>query len=134
MYIIIEGGKNMSIRWLNDTTTEGIAILYKHYLQTNRQFVDKFLEKESVLVGLNDDTDQIILKPLNKIEHKDPAYQNRLRLNINIQKTFIRFGNTESVRLIASTIHVDVPKEGLRGTCIWDEATGTLVITLGDNK
>ena len=67
----------MGVKWINKTEAEGTAIMYPNYLLTNREFVSKFEGKYSALVGLDDDTDQIVLKPLsyddlmNKIKNGD---------------------------------------------------------------
>lgn len=121
----------MSVRWIEKIDNEGTATLYPNYLLTNNAFVSKFIDKYSVLVGLDDDTDTIYLKPLSLDEDSDPQYQDSLKIKINIQKSYMRFGNTKSVSQIASIIHVNVPKEGLKGTCKWDDIEESLVIKLG---
>ena len=124
----------MGVKWINKGELEGTAIMFPNYLLTNRQFFDKFDNKYSALVGLDDDTDQIVLKPLSKDEDIDPKYQDSLRIKINIQKSYIRFGNTKSMSLIASLLHVDVPKTGLKGRSFWNEKEDALFIILGGNK
>ena len=124
----------MGVKWINKGELEGTAIMFPNYLLTNRQFFDKFDNKYSALVGLDDDTDQIVLKPLSKDEDIDPKYQDSLRIKINIQKSYIRFGNTKSMSLIASLLHVDVPKTGLKGKSFWNEKEDALFILLGGNK
>lgn len=124
----------MGVKWINKVEAEGTAIMFPNYLLTNREFLDKFDDKYSALVGLDDDTDQIVLKPLSKDEDSDPKYQDSLRIKINIQKSYIRFGNTKSMSLIASLLHVDVPKTGLKGRSFWNEKEDALFIILGGNK
>ena len=124
----------MSVKWINKTTAEGTATMFPNYLITNREFLDKFDDKYSALVGLDDDTDQIVLKPLSKDEDADPKYQDSLKIKISIQKSYIRFGNTKSMSLIASLLHVDVPKTGLKGKSFWNEKEEALFILLGGNK
>ena len=124
----------MGVKWINKTQAEGTATMFPNYLLTNREFVSKFEDKYSALVGLDDDTDQIVLKPLTKDEDVDPKYQDSLKIKINIQKSYIRFGNTKSMSLIASLLHVDVPKSGLKGKSFWNEKEEALFIILGGNK
>ena len=124
----------MSVKWINKVAAEGTAVMFPNYLMTNRQFLDKFDNKYSALVGLDDDTDQIVLKPLSKDEDTDPKYEDSLRIKINIQKSYIRFGNTKSMSLIASLLHVDVPKTGLKGKSFWNEKEDALFIILGGDK
>ena len=124
----------MGVKWINKTQAEGTATMFPNYLLTNREFVGKFEDKYSALVGLDDDTDQIVLKPLSKDEDMDPKYQDSLKIKINIQKSYIRFGNTKSMSLIASLLHVDVPKSGLKGKSFWNEKEEALFIILGGNK
>ena len=124
----------MGVKWINKVEAEGTATMFPNYLMANREFVDKFDDKYSALVGLDDDTDQIVLKPLSKDEDEDPKYQDSLRIKINIQKSYIRFGNTKSMSLIASLLHVDVPKTGLKGRSFWNEKEDALFIILGGNK
>ena len=124
----------MGVKWINKTQAEGTATMFPNYLLTNREFVAKFEDKYSALVGLDDDTDQIVLKPLSKDEDMDPKYQDSLKIKINIQKSYIRFGNTKSMSLIASLLHVDVPKSGLKGKSFWNEKEEALFIILGGNK
>lgn len=124
----------MGVKWINKTEAEGTAIMYPNYLLTNREFVSKFEGKYSALVGLDDDTDQIVLKPLSYDEDCDPVYKDSLRININIQKSFIRFGKTKDMKLIAETLHVEVTKSGLKGTSKWNDKEGALYILLGGSK
>lgn len=124
----------MGVKWINKSESEGTAIMYPNYLLTNREFVSKFEGKYSALVGLDDETDQIVLKPLSYDEDNDPIYKDSLRIAINIQKSFIRFGKTKDMKLIASVLHVDVTKAGLKGTSKWNEKEEALYILLGGNK
>lgn len=124
----------MGVKWINKSESEGTAIMYPNYLLTNREFVSKFEGKYSALVGLDDETDQIVLKPLSYDEDCDPIYKDSLRIAINIQKSFIRFGKTKDMKLIASVLHVDVTKAGLKGTSKWNEKEEALYILLGGNK
>ena len=124
----------MSVKWISKIDTTGTATMYQNYIQTNKQFVDKFIDKYSVLVGLDDETDTIYLKPLSLDEDSDVKYQSSLKIKFNIQKSFMRFGNTKNVSQIASIIHVEIPKAGLRGISKWDEKENSLVICFGGEK
>lgn len=124
----------MSVKWLNKIESCGYATMLPNYLMTNNAFLDKFEGKYSALVGLDDDTDQIVLKPLSFDEDNDIRYQNQLKLKISFQRSFIRFGNTKQMSLIASLLHVDVPKTGLKGSTRWDDNEGALFIILGGEK
>ena len=124
----------MSVKWISKIDTTGTATMYQNYIQTNKQFVDKFIDKYSVLVGLDDETDTIYLKPLSLDEDNDVKYQSSLKIKFNIQKSFMRFGNTKNVSQIASIIHVEIPKAGLRGISKWDEKENSLVICFGGEK
>jgi len=124
----------MSVKWINKVQAEGTAVMFPNYLLTNREFLDKFDNKYSALVGLDDDTDQIVLKPLSADEDANPKYKDSLKIKINIQKSYIRFGNTKSMSLIASLLHVDVPKTGLKGKSFWNEKEEALFILLGGDK
>ena len=124
----------MSLKWISKIDTTGTATMYQNYIQTNKQFVDKFIDKYSVLVGLDDETDTIYLKPLSLDEDSDVKYQSSLKIKFNIQKSFMRFGNTKNVSQIASIIHVEIPKSGLKGISKWDEKENSLVICFGGEK
>lgn len=124
----------MSVKWISKIDTTGTATIYQNYIQTNKQFVDKFIDKYSVLVGLDDETDTIYLKPLSLDEDNDVKYQSSLKIKFNIQKSFMRFGNTKNISQIASIIHVEIPKAGLRGVSKWDEKENSLVICFGGEK
>ncbi|MBE6141945.1 MAG: hypothetical protein E7175_03825 [Erysipelotrichaceae bacterium] len=124
----------MSVKWISKIDTTGTATIYQNYIQTNKQFVDKFIDKYSVLVGLDDETDTIYLKPLSLDEDNDVKYQSSLKIKFNIQKSFMRFGNTKNISQIASIIHVEIPKAGLRGISKWDEKENSLVICFGGEK
>ena len=125
----------MAVKWIKKTEEKGSATIYPNYLLTNREFVDKFQDKYSVLVGLDDDSREIVLKPLSIDEDGDPKYRDALRVKINIQRSFIRFGNTKSMKQIASSIELDdIPKDGIKGTSKWDELSESLYITLGGKK
>lgn len=124
----------MSVKWISKIDTTGTATIYQNYIQTNKQFVDKFIDKYSVLVGLDDETDTIYLKPLSLDEDNDVKYQSSLKIKFNIQKSFMRFGNTKNMSQIASIIHVEIPKAGLRGISKWDEKENSLVICFGGEK
>lgn len=124
----------MSVKWIDKLENQGTAIMYPNYIMTNNVFLDKFNEKYSALVGLDDETDTIYLKPLSLDEDSDPKYASSLKIKINIQRSFMRFGNTKAIAQIASIIHVDVPKSGLKGTSRWDEKENSLIIKIGGNS
>ena len=124
----------MGVKWIEKVEESGSAILFPNYLMTNKEFKNKFDGKYSALTGLDDENDLIILKPLTLDEDLDAKYQNSLKLKINMQRSYIRFGNTKAVSLIASLIHVDVPKSGLKGVSHWDDKLEALVVDLGGKK
>ncbi len=123
----------MAVTWIKKTGQTGNATLTNSYIVINQSFRDKFTDSYLACVGL-DEEKNIIIKPLKLDECESPLYKDSLLLKINIFKSFVRLGNTESVKVIKDLIKVEIPKKGVKYMTEWSEPEHALVIKTKEGK
>ena len=118
-------------------TNEKVEELRKNLKAINGTIATLGLNEHDLVEKANKYTNALVgaaFNPLTMDKDLDPKYQDSLKLKINIQRSYIRFGNTKSMSLIASLLHVEVPKTGLKGKSFWNDKEDALFIILGGNK
>ena len=117
----------MAITWLKKAELKGNATLTNSYIVVNQSFADRFTNSYMACVGLDEDQN-IIIKPLKLDECESPLYKDSLLLKINIFKSFVRLGNTESMKIIKDLINIDIPKNGIKYLTEWSNKENALVV------
>ena len=123
----------MGLTWIKKSEQTGNATLTNSYIVINQSFAEKFTDSYSACVGL-DEKKNIIIKPLKLDECESPLYKDSLLLKVNIFKSFVRLGNTESVKIIKDLLKVDIPKKGLKYMTEWSNIEKALVIKTKEGK
>ena len=117
----------MAVNWLKEKETTGSATLTNNYVMTSSAFKDKFINCYSAIIGV-DDVRNIHIKPISLDEFESIKYKDNKKITVNVQKSFLRFGNTKMVEELKSILAIDIPKDGIKGKTSWNEKDNCLVI------
>ena len=119
----------MVVQWIKNKETSGSATLTNNYLMTNAQFKDKFKSCYKAIIGI-DEFKRIVLKPISLDEHESLKFKDVTKVNVNVQKSYLRFGNTKIIDEIKDIIGLEIPKEGIKGKTTWDDKESALVVEI----
>ena len=78
-----------------------------------------------------DEVNNIILKPLSLDECESPKYKDSMLLKVNIFNSFVRLGNTASMKIIGELLNVELSKKGQKYETYWNEKENALVVITG---
>ena len=112
---------------------KGSATLSNRNVVINQQFADRFSNSYSALLGV-DEENNILLKPLSLDESESPRYKDALLLKVSIFNSFVRLGNTASMKAIAEILGVELTKSGLKYDTYWNNNENALVVETGGGK
>ena len=120
----------MAVTWIKKTEEKGSATLSNSYIVINQMFAEKFSNSYSALLGV-DEENNIIFKPLSLDESESPKYKDSMLLKVNIFNSFVRLGNTASMKVIADLLKLDLGKSGIKYETYWNENENALVVQTG---
>ena len=123
----------MAVTWIKKTEEKGSATLSSSYVVINQMFADKFANSYSALLGV-DENSNIIFKPLSLDEAESPKYKESVLLKVNIFNSFVRLGNTASMKVISELLNLDLGKSGLKYETYWNDSEKALVVETGGGK
>lgn len=123
----------MAVIWIKKVEEQGSATLSNRNVVINQQFADKFSNSYSALLGV-DEENNILLKPLSLDESESPKYKDAMLLKVSIFNSFVRLGNTASMKAISEIIGVDLTKSGLKYSTYWNDNEKALVVKTGGGK
>lgn len=123
----------MAVTWIKKTEEKGSATLSSSYVVINQMFADKFANSYSALLGV-DENNNIIFKPLSLDEAESPKYKESVLLKVSIFNSFVRLGNTASMKVISELLNLDLGKSGLKYETYWNDSEKALVVETGGGK
>ena len=120
----------MAVTWIKKHEEKGSATLSNSYVVINKSFADKFSNSFSAILGV-DDNNNLLLKPLSLDEAESPLYNDSMLLKINVFNSFVRLGNTASMKVIGDLLQVELSKKGTKFQTYWNEQENALVVETG---
>ena len=120
----------MAVTWIKKSEEKGSATFSSSYVVINQLFADKFSNSFSALLGV-DEKNNIIFKTLSLDEAESPKYKDSVLLKVNIFNSFVRLGNTASMKVISELLKLDLGKSGIKYETIWNESENALVVQTG---
>ena len=123
----------MAVTWIKKSEEKGSATFSSSYVVINQLFADKFSNSFSALLGV-DEQNNIIFKPLTFDEAESPKYKDSVLLKVNIFNSFVRLGNTASMKVISELLDLDLGKSGVKYETVWNESENALVVQTGGGK
>ncbi len=123
----------MAVTWIKKSEEKGSATLSNSYVVINQLFADKFAKAYSALLGV-DEENNIIFKPLSLDECELPKFKDSVLLKVNIFNSFVRLGNTASMKVISELLNLDLGKSGIKFETYWNEKEKALVVKTGGGQ
>lgn len=123
----------MTINWIKKSEEIGSANLSNNCIVINKSFFDRFKECYSALVGL-DESKNLVIKPLSLDESESKKYTDSLLLKISVFQSFVRLGNTASMKTIGDLLGLKLEKNPVKFETNWSNEENALIIRTGKEK
>lgn len=121
----------MAIKWYNEKQKDCIATISDTSITFNKPTIMHLEYAYKVMLGIDDESHQVVLKPLSKDEYEQGVYKDFEVYNLSIRSSFARVTNKGFVSEIKRVIKVESLKENPKKfVCQFDEEKNVLLITL----
>lgn len=123
----------MSFIWTSKKPNEGIATLYESNITLNKAASTHFERAYSVLLGLDETTSRIAVKPLSKEEVELGTIPEEKRHKITVKSSYARVSNKKFMKEVAKFANLDLASnKSLKFSATWSREDSALVIDLNN--
>jgi hypothetical protein len=90
----------MAIEWFTSNSKDGIATLYDSNITLNKNTIRNIEDAYSVMLGIDADKKQIVIKPLNKEQDQRGDIPPTHKYKITIRSSYGRIANKDFMKKI----------------------------------
>ncbi len=121
----------MNFKWIkNDIATPTVTI-YESNLTLNKIACESFVDIRYVLLGIDEESKQIAIKPITKEEIDLGVYPSSQLHKISIGKSYGRISNKAFIRSIGELYNIDfATQNGVKYDATFNEQDKILVVQL----
>ena len=123
----------MAITWFNEKPKEGVATLSSNSITLNKTATTFFEHAYSVMLGINEGNQQIVIKPLLKAEAMRQDIPQRKKYRITVRASYARISNKAFMSEISELFNIDLSEEAKKFPTSWDKKEGIFCIDLRGN-
>lgn len=125
----------MKIEWLNKVDTSSAVTIYENNICLNKQASNYFLDAYSVAIGIDSETNNIIIKNVSK-EEADSLVIDKNNLNkISIKSTYGRITGKKIIDQIGYILNLDFKKQSAyKFNAKWNTGKKILIVETGGKK
>ena len=123
----------MPIEWFSSYSKDGIATLYDTNITLNKNTIRNIEDAYSVMLGIDKDNKQIVIKPLNKEQDQRGDIPDTQKYKITIRSSYGRIANKDFMRKIESIGNFSL-KEPKKFPTFYDEDKHLVIIDLREEK
>ncbi|MCK5761600.1 MAG: hypothetical protein KAH16_01740 [Candidatus Izimaplasma sp.] len=121
----------MSFVWISKKPKEGIATLYESNITLNKSASSHFDHAYRVLLGLDQDSKKVAVKPISKDESNIGAIPEEKRHKITVKPSYARVCNKKFMKEIASLVRIDLSNnQSFKFKTKWSSEDSALIIDL----
>ncbi|MCR5307459.1 MAG: hypothetical protein K6E24_00495 [bacterium] len=119
----------MAIEWFTSNSKDGIATLYDSNITLNKNTIRNIEDAYSVMLGIDADKKQIVIKPLNKEQDQRGDIPPTHKYKITIRSSYGRIANKDFMKKIEKLggFTLTEPK---KFTTLYDEDNHLVIINL----
>lgn len=123
----------MPIEWFSSYSKDGIATLYDTNITLNKNTIRNIEDAYSVMLGIDKENKQIVIKPLNKEQDQRGDIPDTQKYKITIRSSYGRIANKDFMRRIESIGNLSL-KEPKKFPTYYDEDKHLVIIDLREEK
>ena len=123
----------MAIEWFDSSSKDGIATLYESNITLNKNTIRNIEDAYSVMLGIDKDKKQVVIKPLNKEQDMRGDIPATHKYKITIRSSYGRIANKDFMRKIEKLggFSLSEPK---KFSTSYDEDNNLVIINLGEER
>lgn len=120
-----------SFVWVSRKPKDGVATLYESNITLNKAASAHFEKAYSVLLGLDEESKKIAVKPITKEEYELGAIPEEKRHKITVKSSYARVCNKKFMKQIANLIDVTLgDNSSNKFKTKWSKENSALIIDL----
>ena len=121
----------MSFVWVSKKPKEGVATLYESNITLNKSASSHFDHAYSVLLGLDQGSKMVAVKPITKDESELGAIPEEKRHKITVKPSYARVCNKKFMKEIAGLVGIDLSdNQSFKFKTNWSKEDSALIIDL----
>ena len=123
----------MSFVWTSKKPNDGIATLYESNITLNKAASTHFERAYSVLLGLDENSGRIAVKPISKEEVELGTIPEEKRHKITVKSSYARVSNKKFLKEVSKFAKLDLANnKSLKFSATWSREDSALVIDLNN--
>jgi hypothetical protein len=120
-----------SFVWVSRKPKDGVATLYESNITLNKSASAHFEKAYSVLLGLDEESRKIAVKPITKEEYELGAIPEEKRHKITVKSSYARVCNKKFMKQISGLINVTLgDNSSFKFKTKWSSENSALIIDL----
>ncbi len=125
----------MSFTWASKKPNDGVATLYESNITLNKAASSHFERAYSVLLGMDENTGRIAVKPLSKEEVDLGAIAAEKRHKITVKPSYARVCNKKFMKEVQRLANIDLAhNKSIKFSATWSRAESALIIDLNEKE
>lgn len=121
----------MNFKWVKNEIATPTVTIYESNLTLNKVACENFSDIRFVLLGIDDQLNQIAIKPISKEEIDLGIYPSSQLHKISIGKSYGRISNKTFIKSIAVKYNIDFSTQnGIKYDAYFDDKNKILVVQL----
>jgi hypothetical protein len=120
----------MNFQWFHEKPKEVIVTLASGNITLNKQASTYFEHAYNVMLGVDDKTHKIAIKPLTKAEAMSQAIPDNKKYKITIRSSYARITNKAFMEEIMTLSGLNLLDESIKYPATWDNKEQILIVDL----
>lgn len=120
------------INWLKENNLEGTASLYDTNITFNTVITKWLKDAYRVMVGIDEQTSDIIVAPINKDRADKNDIDSVNLLKIAIKSTYSRISSSSLMKNIAQNVGLSLCSAPLKLKAVWDDGLDAVRIFINE--
>jgi len=125
---------NMSITWYNEQPKDIVVTLTPLNLTINKPGIIYFDNANQVMLGYDQETNKILIKPLTKNEAIRGDIPDHAKYNITIHTSYGRITNKSFMGHMDQLFNLSLTEKGLKYKAIWSPSARVLEFLLKEER
>lgn len=125
----------MKIEWFNRGDNSSAVTIYENNICLNKQASNYFEDAYSVAIGMDSETNNIIIKNISKEEAESLSIDKDSLTKISLKASYGRITGKKMIDQISFVLGLDFTKQNAyKYNAKWNNGTKMLIIETGGNK
>jgi hypothetical protein len=124
----------MSFIWTSKKPKDGVATLNESNITLNKAASTHFERAYNVLLGIDEETRRLAIKPITKDEVDLGTIPEEKRYKITVRQSYARVSNKKFMKEVADLANLKLAHNSYKFKAKWSKESSALVIDLNDKE